>query len=209
MSRAGFTLIEVTVALTVAALLAVAAHRGLNTLAELQGRAAERRGEALQAAAIRRQLAEWLRSAYLGEEPGRWRFEGVDRRSAGGTPDDALLFSTLQPDPFRDDAALVEIGLARGSGHRPGLIAALRYDDAAPSAIASHGSSVQGDRFLLVPRATGLDIRYLARVEQDRWWVPSWASRVRLPDAVELRILGDEVPPLLQLPILVPLVSGG
>jgi hypothetical protein len=63
-------------------------------------------------------------------------------------------------------------------------------------------------RVALVPEAEGLELRYYLDLGGERRWVTGWSSVVRLPEAVELRVTGERVPPLLRAPMLVALHGG-
>jgi prepilin-type N-terminal cleavage/methylation domain-containing protein len=213
-SRAGFTLVEVVVALTVASLLALAAYRGAAVLGELGARAAARREVVLREFAIRRQLTDWLRSAHLATDSLSAVFEGHDRVTADGVADDVVAFPTLAPGPFRSGRVLVGLRIDRDPVTPQRGVVALLVDagGGGAAAVAGRGEpwagAVRADTVSLVPEATGLDIRYRFHVEKNPVWFDGWISAVRLPEAAELRMLGDSVPPLLRLPVLVPIGGG-
>lgn len=199
MNREGFTLMEMVIAIAMASVVALFVHRGLHELEEMTARAAERREAAAHAAAVRRQLVGWLRGAHLGTEPAAGAFEGRDGADARvGSSDDRLAFPTLAPDPFRAGEARVQLGISRGPGtSATGLVARLSY-----------GRDNAGPLLPLVPQATGFDVRYLFDPGDGPRWTNDWVSSARLPAAVELRLSGDSLPPLLRFPILVTLAGG-
>lgn len=215
MSRAGFTLMEVVVALAVASLVALAAYQGVAILGELDARATARREAGVRHLAIRRQLVDWLRSAHLATDSLPVGFEGHDRVTAHGVPDDFVAFPTLAPGPFRSGRALVRIRIDRDPATSERGLVAVLADEPGDTPALRTGSGVERNRgagadiVALVPEATGLDIRYRFRLGGGPTWFDGWVSAVRLPDAAELRILGDSIPPILHVPILVPIGGGG
>lgn len=226
MSRGGFTLVEVLVALAVSAIVALAAHRGAAVAGDLFARAATGREAAMRAVSVRRRIAGWLRSAYVAGPDDPRGFTGVDGTANGGVPDDGIRFVTLTPGPLRHGRALVEIGIDRDPGTaEAGLVADVadvapeiqrrgrtNRDRTSPRAGSDFARTAAGasgaarrERLVLVPTATGLAVRHRLTVGDEVRWFDGWASNVQLPEAVEVRIIGDSLPPLLARPILVTL----
>lgn len=204
MNRPGFTMVEVLVALVAAGLLAATAHRGLAILADLETRAAASRERVLRAAAVRLQLTSWLRAAYVRTESDGGSdappFEGQDRFAQDGKPDDVVAFVTLAPGPFHGGVARVRLGI----DHDPatsmtGLVARVSQER------ASAGPTAE---LALVPDATGLNARYRFDRGSGAEWFDGWLSTVQLPEAIELQVLGDSVPAMLRIPIVLPLGGG-
>lgn len=194
MSRGGFTLPEVVVSLVLASLLALLVHRGVGEVVRLHERSAARREAAAEAAAIRRQVAAWLRGAFVAEDHPAGRFEGEDGGSSAESAD-RLRFRTLapgSPGPLGVELALA--GAERGEG--AGLVARVAAGEGTAEVVP------------LVPGARGLQARYLLDLGDELRWVDRWSSGARLPRAVELRVQGEDVPPLLRVPLLV-VLSGG
>ncbi|HEX2092403.1 MAG TPA: prepilin-type N-terminal cleavage/methylation domain-containing protein [Longimicrobiaceae bacterium] len=197
MSRRGFALVEVVVATVIAGGVALMVHRGVHTLLEAGDRAAAVREEAAHAAAVRRQLVAWLNAATVEGSLESWDFEGTGGVSDGGDPDAALSFITLAPGPFEPGRARLMLRIAREVGTGTSALVATRDTagaDAAPE--------------VLVPGARGLAVRYLHTVDGERTWTDTWRSSAQLPEAIELRILGDSLPPVLRLPVFVVPRSG-
>lgn len=188
----GFTLMEVLVALVVAGTVALLLHRGIGELNRFGARAAAVRREAAEAAAVRRQLASWLRGVYADPTPeGARRFEGTDGgREAEGA--DRLSFWTSALSWERSGAQEITLAVEPGTG----LVATLR------DRTTTQGAD-SGRKIVLVPGAEGLELRYFMVLGGERRWLNGWTSSVSPPEAVEIRIQGAGVPPLLKIPILV------
>ncbi len=201
MNRGGFTLLEVVVSLSISTVIALLLHRGVSEFVSLGERGAARRQAAAESAAVRRQIAGWLRGVFVHIESPEVRFEGEDggASAAGG---DRLRFRTTAAYPAGHGSLWMELRIVRGQD--AGLVAWIEDVQATPAGQAA-GSRRE---VLLVPGASGLQARYLLDLGDEMRWVNGWSSSARLPRAVELRILGDSVPDLLRVPILVAL-SGG
>lgn len=207
MSRGGLSLAEVVVALAIASLVALAAHATVGTITDLGGRSRDYLEETLRAVAVRREITHWLRGAYLYQVPEAPFFEGFDEGELGGGSPASMAFPSVSPDPFAMHRSVVTIGIARGAEVPRGVAAAVvRYPDRAQYSGFSSPSVEPGPPFgawmLLVPGAESLEVRYLPPRGQGTEWLRGWISGVELPAAVELRILGDSVPDLLRVPIV-------
>lgn len=203
MSRAGFTLVEIVAAIVIATLVTLLAHRGIHMAIELQLRAADTRSSAMEAAGVRRQITSWVRAAYLPRDAGELIFSGSHGPSAGLQPDDRLSFPTQRPDPFREGLATVWLGI----DHDPltptaGLVARV-----ARGASSNAAGGQEPETIDLVPEATGFHVRYRFWTGEGWQWTDEWMSSIRLPDGLEVMILGDSVPGLLRAPIHV--IPGG
>jgi len=196
-SRRGFALLEVVVALTVAGVVALLAHQGVRVLFEVEARAAAARDEAARSAAVRRQMVSWLNAAVVEGSLDSWDFEGAPGATDEGFPDAALSFVTLAPGPFEPGRAQLTLRIERDVETGASALVATR-DTLRPAAGAE----------VLVAGATGLAVRYLHTVDDDRTWTESWQSSAQLPEAIELTIVGDSVPPLLRHPVFVVPRSG-
>ncbi|HET6230913.1 MAG TPA: prepilin-type N-terminal cleavage/methylation domain-containing protein [Longimicrobiaceae bacterium] len=197
--RGGFTLMEVLVSLTLAGIVALLLHRGLGELGAMEARAAARREQAAHAAAVRREIAGWLRGAYVEPLTMGMSFEGS--RGEGQRGSDRLRFHTTTSAWPRGAPATVDLRVEPGAG----LVASV--DEGAPTSpeagdrSASPGAAQRVE--VLEPAAEGLDVRYRISAGGDVRWVTSFLSAAGVPDAVELRIRGAGVPPLLQEPVVV------
>jgi prepilin-type N-terminal cleavage/methylation domain-containing protein len=193
----GFTLMEVLIGLTVAALALTAGFATLGFLSDSDEPVDLASALALRGATTRNLLTEWLaESRYQAGRRGE-TFQGLDGE-VYGTPADELIFPTTASTPLGvgttvvhlyidDDEATPERGLVAG-------LTELMTDE--PRLVE------------LVPEAGSLELRFLLRVEGTAGeWVDGWISN-QLPGAIQLT-LGptryDTLPPLLRLPLLVPL----
>ncbi|HEX2188691.1 MAG TPA: prepilin-type N-terminal cleavage/methylation domain-containing protein [Longimicrobiaceae bacterium] len=196
MSRRGFALLEVVVAVAVAGVVALLVHQGLRTVFEVEDRAAGVRAEAARAAAVRRQVVAWLGAAVVEGSLEGWDFEGTSGVTAEGAPDAVVSFVTLAPGPFRPGRARLTLHVAREPA-------------AGTSALVAERDTAWGAApEVLVPGVTGLAVRYLHTVDGERAWTDTWRSSAQLPEAIELRIFGDSIPPVLRLPVFVVPRSG-
>jgi prepilin-type N-terminal cleavage/methylation domain-containing protein len=198
--RDGFTLMEVIVALVVSSIALAAGFATLSFVDE-RSRAGEiATVEALEGAAGRMLLIEWLAGARLNA-PGRGgSFQGMDAEE-NGLDSDELIFPTTARTPLHVPNAVVRLYIdTDDETPERGLVAELteRLLD-------------EPRRVELLPQVAALELRYLPDVEggvDDVEWEPSWVGRDALPKAVELVLratAGDSLPPLLRYPIRVPL----
>lgn len=195
MSARGFTLIEVLVALAIAGLTVLAVHAGIRTVFDLEAKARMEGERSARALAVRRQLADWLRAVDIPGENGTRPLTIRDRRR-DGRPDDELFMTTLRPSPFRVGRTPLRLYIDREPGtSENGLVAELEDREGMR-------------RHELAPAAEGLDLRFLLRLEHERQWLDTWRSRTQLPRAIEIRLSGDSLPPLLRAPVIVSLVAG-
>jgi len=193
----GFTLMEVLIGLTVAALALTAGFATLGFLSDSDEPVDVASALALRGATTRNLLTEWLAEARFQAGRRGEAFQGLEGE-VYGTPADELIFPTTASTALGvgttvvhlyidDDEATAERGLVAGLTELP-------TDE--PRVVE------------LVPEAGSLELRYLVRVEGTTGeWVDGWISN-QLPGAIRL-VLGptryDTLPPLLRLPLLVPL----
>lgn len=211
-AAAGFTLLEMVVALAITGIAVSAAYAGLASLADAR-RTSRAASEPLVAAAARRRaLTGWLRSAYF--------VFGSTHVQDGATSRDAVSFAVpdggpLHPGPHRVD---LSVDLDPATSPR-GLVAVLT-----PLRGASPGPP---DTVELAPEATGAEIRYRVEERGERRWVVRWQDdegRATLPDAIRLRLTATTrirlgpgsggpgpgraegaIAPLMAIPVVVPL----
>lgn len=139
---------------------------------------------------MRRQIVGWLRAAHLPLDPGDAVFIGVDAPGRGREMDH-LSFPVTTVGPMQSGASALWIGIEPDRRSEP------------PGLVAKWAPAILGadEPVSLVPQATGLQIRYRFWTG-DAWvWTRDWSSTIRLPEQVEIRILGDSVPDLLKMPI--------
>lgn len=196
-SRGGFTLVELLVGLTVSALALTAGFTALAFVGERSRHADQAAAAALEGAAARGTLVDWLAGARLRGAGRQERFQGLDAEEHG-VPSDELTFPTTARTPLQVAETLVRLYIdADLDTPEQGLVAEL-----------SERMTDEPRRVQLLPRVSRLEVRYLPDVEEATEWLPSWLNGNQLPRAVELT-LGveppDTLPPLLRFPIRVPL----
>jgi len=189
---AGFTLIELIVSLTITGAVLSAGFAAFRTVLDRRDVAAAMLDEIARAAGERELLRSWIEAARLPHQ-GEPAFAGLDALS-GKLPDDNLTLLTAATAELDGVEAIVRLGVDRDERTpERGLVARLT------SWPAGERRTVEIDR-----RVTGLELRYCSLPLGDRGWLPSWVSSTILPSGVELRLIGDSLPPLLRLPLLVP-----
>ena len=195
MKRAGFTLLELLVGLTVASLALSAGFATLTFVRDRGERAEEESRVAVGGAAQRALLMDWLAAARFRAPAGE-QFQGNDVVENGDTLD-TLRFPTTAATPL--EGAVTVVGLSIDTDPETpeqGLVAELTG--------VVLGAEVR--RMELVPQAVGLNIRYLPNVAGEVEWTDGWNGRNELPRAVELTIKpapGDTLPVLMRLPLRV------
>jgi len=198
--RPGMTLIEIVVALTIAAAVVAAGVAAFASITDQRRRAEEVTAEVMRAAAIRETLRAWLAGASLLPGEGGPPFRGIDG-IRGDSPDDVLVFLTSARTPLGPGPVLVQLAIDHDDETRErGLVADI---------VEWRGTA--RTRVEIEPDAAGLDLRYLSSLRGEPQWLPSWISNTLLPAGIELRIVpadGKEIHPLLARPLLVP-VQGG
>jgi len=196
-SRAGMTLLELLVGLTITGMALAAGYGALATTLDQRERAV-RATEGVEAAArVRRTLIAWVAGARLEPDASGPEFQGIDAEE-GAWPDDELSFLTSASTPLGPARTVVRLGI----DHDPrtperGLVADLR-----------EWRGTRAQRVELIPQARGLELRFLSGTHREQSWLDSWISTSILPAGVELRVRAEEpdsVPPLLRLPVVVPL----
>jgi prepilin-type N-terminal cleavage/methylation domain-containing protein len=200
MNQRGMTLLELVVGLTVTGLVMTAGFGALQVLGDRRVHAEAAMNAVTRAANERAEIESWVAGARLVAEEGGPDFRGLDG-VRDHMADDELTFLTTAPTPLGTGETVVRLYVAHDTATGPrGLTAEFAE---------WRGTTVR--RVALDRAVRGLDVRYLSAVLGRRVWMPSWISSTVLPAAVELRLLpavGDTLPPLLALPLLVPLRSG-
>jgi len=198
----GFTLVEVIVGLAVGGVVLLAGFTALATVQDRSVHAQDATMGVLEGATARATLIEWLATAVptAAGPPGagRIRIEGLDAREMG-LPSDELTFPTQGSTTLRIPVTVVRLFIdSDPETPERGLVAEL-------SGRLGESATVE-----LVPRATGLLIRYLPMGDGAVQWTESWVGQTQLPRAVELTLLEDPsapLPPLLRLPVRVPMAD--
>lgn len=193
----GFTLMEVLIGLTVAALALTAGFATLGFISDSDQPVDVASALALRGATTRNLLTEWLGEAR--QQVGRRgeTFQGLDEE-VYGTQSDELIFPTTASTPLGVGTSVIRLFIDQDRDTpEEGLVAELT------ELAADEPRLVE-----LVPEAGSLELRYLLPIEGTVGeWVDGWISN-RLPQAIRL-VLGpnrnDTLPPLLRYPLLVPL----
>lgn len=195
-ARAGFTILELIVALVVTGMALATAYGSLQVATDATARLRTERRAALAAPAARLALDGWLRSATLAGSLAP--FAGVHRAAPDAPPSDEVSFAVLDAGALHPGPHRVRLFVAQSADPgRRGLLAEL--------APVRRGLAAAPETLQVSREATGLAIRYLVRAGTRPHWVSEWLSDRELPAAVELRALGIGVEPLLGLPLRLPL----
>lgn len=203
---AGFTIIELLVALVITGMVLSAAYAGLHVATDAGVRLRRERASALGGPAAREALQEWMRAATVagGTEP----FVGLRERSMDGPPHDEVSFAIADGGVLRPGPQRLRLWIGQDSaGNRRRLLAEI---------VPVGRVGVRPETLEVARAAAGLAIRYRVPVAGGRQqWVDAWQSTTRLPSAMELRIVeaaegegAQAIPPVLTLPLRVPLGWG-
>ena len=199
-ARAGFTLIELIVGLTVASLALSAGFAALTFVRERGDHAEEAARVGVAGATQRALLMDWLENA-RGRTPAGEQFEGIDQEKEDKQRD-MLLLPTTAATPLEGPFTLVGLYIDDDpETPERGLVAELT-------------GPILGQterRMELVPQADVMRIRYLISSASQTEWLDGWNGRDELPRAIEISLepaQGDTLPRLLRLPIRVVLGAG-
>ena len=197
-TRQGFTLMEVLVGLTVAALALSAGFATLAFLSDREEPVDTVSALALRGATTRRLLIGWLSEARLQAYRRGPVFQGFDLEERG-TSSDELNFPTRASTPLGVGTTIVRLFIDRDEQTpQRGLVAELT------ERLSDEPRVVE-----LVPEAGALEINYLMPIEGSTGeWLPTWVDSRRLPKAIRLALSAaapDTLPSLLRYPILVAL----
>ncbi len=200
MNRAGLTLIELVVALTISSLAMAAGYGALGAIVDRRRRVEEASAAVARAAAERGLVESWLTGAHLTVEEGGPAFRGLDGVS-GDSADDELTVLTTAPTPLGTGETIVRLYVDRDE----------RTPERGLTAAFAEWRGTAVGRLEIDARVTGLQIRYRSSLLAGAAWLPSWVSTSLLPAGAELTLTGDgpdTLPALLRLPIVVPLAGG-
>ncbi|MEX2282340.1 MAG: prepilin-type N-terminal cleavage/methylation domain-containing protein [Gemmatimonadota bacterium] len=190
--RAGLTLIEVLVAMSISSVVAVIGYTALSVLVDQSSRATSP-SEIARGGWVRRSLGDWIRSALLIPGVDATGFQAVDRTQQD-TARDELRFLTAATMPDGNRLTWVRIYIDRDS---------LTTEKGLTAELEPWGTGRPG-RIELDSTIVGLDARYTSTLISGRKWFPSWVSSSVLPDAVELRFVATgSADSLTRLPLAV------
>lgn len=197
-TRQGFTLMEVVVGLTVAALALSVGFATLAFLADREEPVDTVSAVALRGATTRRLLINWLSEARLQAYRRGPVFQGFDLEERGASSDE-LNFPTRASTPLGVGTTIVRLFIDRDEQTpQRGLVAELT------ERLSDEPRVVE-----LIPEAGALEINYLMPIEGSTGeWLPTWVDSRRLPKAIRLSLAAaapDTLPSLLRYPILVAL----
>jgi prepilin-type N-terminal cleavage/methylation domain-containing protein len=193
--RAGFTLVEVVVGVSVGGVVLTAGFAALAAIRDHSVGAREATTIALEGATARATLTEWLATAQLQSTELAVRFEGLDATESDLEWDE-LSFPMQAQSPLRTPVTLVRLFIDT--------------DPETPErGLVAHLVGLRGEEprpVELIPNVVGLRARYLPASDGPVEWAESWLDQPQLPRAVELTLVDspeDPLPPLLRLPIRV------
>jgi prepilin-type N-terminal cleavage/methylation domain-containing protein len=199
-NQAGFTLVELVVALAVGGIVLLAGFSALALVQDRSAHATEATVAALEGATARATLHSWIADARLQSQEAGVAFEGnpagIDGRSS-----DELLFPTLARTPIPAQVSIVRLYVDE--------------DPATPErGLVAEFSALLTDepvRVEILPDVQSIRIRYLPDGgEPGVSWTDTWVGQTALPRGVELTLdfaEGATVSPLLRLPLRIPLAT--
>lgn len=186
---AGFTLLELVIALAIAGLVVGAVYAAVDTATSAHDRNLAQQAEARRERNVRAIVSALLRSARLDPAAPGTAFVGSEGEASGG---DQLGFSTVIGIPLGGWEAGERVR-ARLSAGREGLQLEIVPEDGAG----------RPDTLDLLPRVTAIEARY--REPGSGEWLYAWDRSDALPDAVALAFEAD--PPIPTLLVEVPAVA--
>jgi prepilin-type N-terminal cleavage/methylation domain-containing protein len=187
-ARAGLTLIEVVVAMSIASIVAVTGYGAFAALSD-QALRVTRAAPDARTANMRRVIADWLRSAMLIPGVDAASFRGIDD-PLGEYPSDVIVFLTSAQTPLGTQPTLVRIYVDADSlTSERGLVATLE-----------EWGGEQSQTLVLDSLVAGLDVRYRSSLLSEQRWLPSWVSTTVLPDAAQLYFAMFPVDPRSAIP---------
>jgi type II secretory pathway pseudopilin PulG len=192
------TLLEVTVAMSIAGIAITIALAALNLVMDFRGRDAVRADAALRTAVLRRSLQQWIQNAALVVDDRTDHFRGIRQDGAYGHRDE-LTFLTTAATPLGVQLSEVKLSIRPLSDQqRTGLFVDFK----------AHGDSAS-ETILLDSLATGLRLDYLLDETRGTGWLRGWISATSLPRAVRLQLEATASVPgtsLMTQPLLIPLL---
>jgi prepilin-type N-terminal cleavage/methylation domain-containing protein len=181
MQRAGFTLLELLVAIVLAGVVALLVYGAVGAAMDTQTRLEERRLATRSARAWRATLEDALRNARPGRTYGDTTFILEEQRDAQGRPRDRLWFVSAGGLPPLTADADWEVTIEPTA---QGLSLLAR----------PVGVNTPPRRLIGPQEVTGLDIRLLNPATSQPGWLDSWAFPRIVPEAIELTYWTDSGP---------------
>ena len=199
-TRAGMTLLELVVGLTITAMVTAGGYAALASIVDHRRVALVHADSVAHAAATRRAVVEWITGARLAPDADAPPFTGIDGLHEH-LADDQLSFLTTARTPLGEGDIVVRLYVDHDEKTaQQGLVAEFR-----------EWRTTRRTLLVLDPTATGLDAEYDGGPLLGGRSLPSWISSSLLPSAVHLRIVRADSTagePLLRLPIVVPTGGG-
>ncbi|MCI0432568.1 MAG: prepilin-type N-terminal cleavage/methylation domain-containing protein [Gemmatimonadetes bacterium] len=196
MNRAGMTLVEVIVGLTVAAAALSMGYAALAALADHGARATQAAGASIAQAGMRQILVDWLAGVRLLPD-GSSEFRGIDGEVSGWGDAEVTFMTTAGTMPHaRETVIRLFIDRDERTPER-GLVAELH-----------DWRRTQVTRVEIARGAHGMRMLFLSGLPGDDTWFPSWISTTVLPRGLALALestTADSLPALLRRPIRVPI----
>jgi prepilin-type N-terminal cleavage/methylation domain-containing protein len=194
MNRAGMTLVEVLVGLTVAGVALSMGFGALVVIRDNGERAVQASYAAIAESGARQIVLDWLTGVRLLPD-GAAEFRGIDGEFDGWS-DSEVVFLTTTVTPVHGRETAVRLFIDRDE-HTPerGLVAEMR-----------DWRRTRVRRLEIAAGARGLRARFLSGLPADDTWFPSWISTTVLPRGLELTLESaelDSLPDLLRWPIRV------
>lgn len=190
--RAGFTLLELLVAIVVTGVVALLVYGAAGAAVDTQRRLEERRLELRAVRAWRATLEDALRNARPAPTYNDSAFVLLEAYDAEGRPRDRLWFVTAGGLPPLTADADWEVILEPTP---QGLSLTAR-----PSGVLAPPRRLVGPR-----QVTGLDIRVLSADSDEPGWIESWEFPRLVPEAIELTYWTDDGPAGPPLRLTLPL----
>jgi len=201
--RAGMTLVELVVAMTIATAAILSGYRAYAAISDRRLVAIARADAVARAFNTRALLASWLSNARLTIEEDEVVFRSVDdarRRGRDEPPEADIVFLTSAPSPVSRHGTIVHLFVARDSGVH-GLTAEL-----------SEWRGRRSTTLQLDPSIGGLAIDFASVFGAQQRTASSWVSSTLLPATVRLRFFprrSDTLALLLRLPLSIRLAASG
>ncbi len=191
------TLIEVTVAISIAGIAITVALAALSIVLELRSRSAMHADAILRTAVLRRSLQQWIQEAVLVDE-NIDHFRGIRQDGPNGSRDE-LTFLTTAATPMGGRISEMTLSIRSLSDRQHmGLFADFK----------TYGDS-SAETILLDSLVTGLRLDYLLNGNASAHWLRGWISAKTLPHAVRLQLeagANNAGSTLVTQPLLVPLL---
>jgi prepilin-type N-terminal cleavage/methylation domain-containing protein len=207
MTRNGFSLPELLVSLVIASLVALMVHQVMVGVSQGISRAEDHLNEVLKAYQIRAEVGELLQGVHVHRAEHLPMFWGSAATSTDGLPQAVIVAPTFRPAAFEARRALADLRIARESGG--GLMLTTRrlvWDTVdlmgPPDPDQVLRLQLIGSR-RLVPEAQGLEVLYAWGPPERSEWTAEWISGTQLPRGVHFRLIGDSVPGVLRVPIVI------